>query len=45
MNDVGTEELGGKHFTGMDILKIQRMYECNQGKLNLKNDRARLSNF
>ena len=36
MYDVGTTELGGDHFTGMDILKIQRMYECTEGESNFR---------
>ena len=36
MNDVKTEEIGGTSFTGMDILKIQRMYECTEGESNFR---------
>ena len=36
MNDVGTQELGGDYLTGMDILKLQRMYECIEGESNFK---------
>ena len=36
MNDLKTEDIGGHDFTGMDILKLQRMYECTEGKLYFK---------